>query len=336
MPNISTPLTNADLINIQYKIKKVIDALVKQTPLYSNTYKEAIPAQGGTTARIWKNVEIIPNMTAGVPGTPIIPKPMLDTYVDIPTYLYSDAIALSRTFVNQAHVNVDEMSLSQIRQMAEYVIENLIAQSIDSTCNVDLVNQFGANGKLVSNVTSTDTANAVDLQTIWTKLDVNGVKKYDQGEYKFFVHSAQRFSLLSETTLNSITDISKYNALAWRDIKPNDAKPMEMNGYVTTYKGFQIYSSPLMTAGNFGSGGQRVFFAYAWGDQSMATVTLDLESAEDFLIEIDSQSTSDPTREVAKTLAYRFMFGSQPLSDDFVTATKQRVVRYASASSSLF
>ncbi len=335
--NPTTQLTNPDLTNIPYKVRKFLEVLVKATPLYGVSYHEGIPSAEGLTAAIWAAKTTTPNFNGSAPGQQISGRLMDNYRREIPTLTYSDAIILSKIFMSQSAVKAEDMALSEIKYLAAQVVEFVIRTAIDSFCTVPNVNLYCSNNvAAVSSLTANDTLQWQDLQKQWARFDAGGIRKYAGDLYKFVLHSAARFNIGSQATAGvfSFYDAHKYSEDGYKVLNGQGARP-DTQGYVLRFDGMELYSTPLMTTALDGSGGIRVAYSAAFGDQAVGCVDIeaDASTSKGFnIIELEGNGIAgiDSTAELAKSVAYRFSMGALVLSEDASTPSLQRVVRIAS------
>ncbi len=335
--NPTTQLTNPDLTNIPYKVRKFLEVLVKATPLYGVSYHEGIPSAEGLSAVIWAAKTTTPNFNGSAPGQ-IIAGRLMDEYrLTIPTLTYSDAIILSKVFMSQSAVKAEDMALSEIKYLAAQVVEFVIRTAIDSFCTVAGVNLFAANNvAAVSSLTPTDTLQWQDLQKQWARFDAGGIRKYSNKLYKFVLHSAARFNIGSQATAGvfSFYDAHKFSEDGFKVLNGQGARP-DNEGFVVQFDGIEVYSTPLMTTGLDGAANIRVAYSAAFGDQGLGCVDIeaDASTSKGFnIIELEGNGIAgiDSTAELAKSVAYRFSMGALVMSENNTDPSLQRVVRIAS------
>lgn len=336
--NPVTQLSNPDLTNIPYKVRKFLEVLVKSAPLYSVAFHEGIPSAEGLSALIWGSISGTPNFNGSAPGQQVAGRTLDEYRVQINTLTYSDAIILSKVFMAQSAVKAEDMALSEIKFLAAQVVEYVIRAAIDSFCTVANVNLYTAasvSGGAVGSITASDVLTWPDLQKQWARFDAGGIRKYDEEIYKVVLHSAARFQLQSQATTGvfGYYDAHKYSDAGFKELNGEGLRP-DVKGYVNRFDGWEVYSTPLMTVGNDGAGGIAVAYSAAFGDQGVGCVDLELDSSTDKgfnLIELDGNGIAgvDSTAEIVKSIAYRFTMGAQVLSQDNATANLQRVVRIA-------
>ncbi len=335
--NPTTQLTNPDLTNIPYKVRKFLDVLMKATPLYGVAYHEGIPSAEGLTAAIWAAKSGTPNFNGSAPGQVISGRLMDEYRREIPTLTYSDAMILSKVFLSQSAVKAEDMALSEIKYLAAQVVEFVIRTAIDNFCTVANVNLYCANNvAAVSSLTVNDTLQWQDLQKQWARFDAGGIRKYANKLYKFVLHSAARFNIGSQATAGvfSFYDAHKYSEEGFKVLNGQGARP-DNEGFVVQFDGIEVYSTPLMTTALDGNAGIRIAYSAALGDQGLGCVDIESDAGTQKgfnIIELDGNGLAgiDSTGELAKSVAYRFSMGALVLSEDAVTPSLQRVVRIAS------
>ncbi len=334
--NPTTQLTNPELTNIPYKVRKFLDALVKACPLYSTVDAEAIPTMEGLSAQLWRLSEATPNFAGSAPGALVAGRTLEDSTVNIPTLTYSDAIILAKVFSEQAHIKAKDAAYAQIKQLAQYVVEYVLRSAIDNFCVDANINLFASNGAAtVGALVAADTMQWSDVQKMWARLDASGVKKVDNEYYTAVLHSSARWQIGSSIAAGSFSQQNYSNAPGYEKVTSKQGFRPDSQGFVRTFDGLNIYSTPLMTTANDGNAGLKVAYSAFYGKESVGCVELQADSNSDHgfdIIELQGQGLPgiDSTAEMRTSVAYRFTQGALVLSEDHTSINKQRVLRMAS------
>lgn len=324
---ISTTSTTSAAIS-QYWEKMALNKLEAETPFYALGWKDTVVPGGNGKVVNWTRFPLASaDTTPATEGVPVTSETLSATNISATLQQYVSAVSFSDVLQEETFIEggMEEQAATYVSQKLRYTINALILAQLDSstvTAGSNLLAPLTTTGgDVIANITSSDTLTAADLRRVRAKLANANVPKWKGDKYAFVVHTSCEFDIRSQSAAGSYLDLLKQSDSGIKELK---------QGLMGDIFGLSIYSSSLNSSGADGSGGETVFYNYAFGDQAVGIAELRGKRMQ-VLRAKGQASTFDPAAQIGGSVAYNTLFTCKNLSEGTTSATS-RVIRVGAAS----
>ena len=331
---VITSATNPQLspLNVYYD-KVLLPRLIAKTVYHNLTYRKGLMDNMGRTYS-WTLGGVQAGSTSPlVEGVPVTPAPASSTTITTQVQEYGNAFAAGSLLANSSVVDAFKFLAEQTEQAGAYSLDALIRNEVYSSCATFGVNLFAANGAgSIAAITSSDILGLADVKLAKFKLEQNNVPTFKAEKYVGVLSTGQKYDILSNTTqAGNFLDLAKQNPAGIADIKkavdfPEDGDVSPLGEYA----GCALWSTSLNPV--VSNGTVNVHYSAFWGNASLASVELDAEKAFKIFTKQADKGTYDIIEMIKMAQGYKMAFAAKNLSEDLVSASKQRVIVMASAS----
>lgn len=325
---ISTSSNNSAVI-MQWFEKKTLSRLVQDTHLYSLSWKKTLDTAKGKSVT-WVRFGVQPGVTTPITeGSLVAPTSVSSMNVTASLQQYGEVFAAADVLNDTSVTPMDEALQDQASQAMAYTTDALIRSEVMSSCTTFNSNLFAGNGAAsIAAIVAADTLKAQDLRKAAGMLGNNNVPKFSGDKYAGVVSSTQAYSLRSETGTGSFLDLVKESDEGIRIIDADGKTINKKENKIGSIFGLSLYESSLQPV--ITNGTVNVNYAFFFGDQSLASVSLSSQNME-LIRKRPNGGTYDPLEQIGMVVGYKMMFAAKNLSEQPVATNNQRVLVFGSA-----
>jgi N4-gp56 family major capsid protein len=333
---ISTSLNQSAVI-MQWFKRKALDRLVQKTHLYELGYKNTLPANSGKSVT-WIRFGLQSGDAAAVAaattveGQLMTPQNITSRNISVNLVQYAGVFACSDILEATSVTPMEEALQEQATQQMAYIVESVCRAAVDSSCvtaGTDLFTPSTVANNVIANITASDVLKAADIRKAVGRLSRNAVPKFGGTKYSIVMHTSQAVDIRSESGVGGFLTLAQQTVNTAKDI----ADGYKLEGFIGSVFGADLYETALQPVINNGT--VDVFYAYAFGDNSLGVANLDSQEMEVYRKFPGAGSTYDTVEQIKASVGWKTFFAAKNLTgvETGTPALDARILVLASAAS---